>query len=69
MTGPRKPSHRGRARGPAGLTAAVFASGILQAAALAFDSQDRLWVATAAYTDTGQDGVYLVTTGGLRRSR
>ena len=50
--------------GPAGLTATVFASGILQAAALASDPQGRLWVATAAYTDTGQDGVYLVTASG-----
>jgi glucose/arabinose dehydrogenase len=50
--------------GPAGLTATVFASGILQAAALAFDTQGRLWVATAAYTDTGQDGVNLVTAAG-----
>lgn len=51
-------------QGRAGLTASVYATGIRQASAFAFDSQGRLWVATAAYTDTGQDGVFLVASVG-----
>jgi glucose/arabinose dehydrogenase len=51
-------------RGPAGLEATVYARGLDTAAALAFDSQGRLWVATAAYTDDGKDGLYVVDTAG-----
>jgi len=47
--------------GPAGLSATVYARGLPQAAAFAFDPQGRLWVATAAYSDDGKDGLYLVT--------
>jgi glucose/arabinose dehydrogenase len=50
--------------GPKGLTAAVYATGLKHASAFAFDAQERLWVATAAYTDVGDDGVYLVTASG-----
>ena len=48
-------------RGPAGLTAAVYASGAAHVSAFAFDADGRLWFATAAYTDTGADGIYLVS--------
>jgi glucose/arabinose dehydrogenase len=51
-------------RGPAGLAATVYARGLDTAAALAFDSQGRLWVATAAYTDDGKDGLYVVDRAG-----
>jgi glucose/arabinose dehydrogenase len=51
-------------RGPAGLEATVYARGLATAAALAFDSQGRLWVATAAYTDDGKDGLYVVDKAG-----
>jgi glucose/arabinose dehydrogenase len=50
--------------GPAGLHASVFARGLIHAAALAFDPQGRLWVATAAYDYTGDDGVYVVADAG-----
>jgi glucose/arabinose dehydrogenase len=47
-------------QGPAGLSATIYATGIVNAAAFAFDAQGRLWVATAAFQDTGDDAVYLV---------
>jgi glucose/arabinose dehydrogenase len=50
--------------GPSGLAAAVYASGVANAAALAFDGDGRLWVATADYSDSGRDGVYLVASPG-----
>ncbi len=42
----------------------VYATGLPHVAAFAFDSSQRLWVATAAYTDDGTDGVYLVNKQG-----
>lgn len=51
-------------QGQAGLAATVFATGIRQASAFAFDPRGRLWVATAAYTDSGADGVWLVAGAG-----
>jgi glucose/arabinose dehydrogenase len=51
-------------KGPSGLTATVYATGLTHAAAFAFDAEQRLWVATADYTDAGKDGVYLVTKSG-----
>ncbi|MEY2460913.1 MAG: hypothetical protein QOG30_2743 [Acidimicrobiaceae bacterium] len=50
--------------GPSGLTAAVYASGVEKAAALAFDDQGRLWVTTADYSDTGQDGLFVIPQAG-----
>src|SRR5262245_35901025 len=47
-------------QGVAGLKASVYAQGVPDAAAMAFDDQGRLWVATAAYDNTGTDAVYLV---------
>ena len=47
-------------RGPAGLHASVYAQGLASAAAMAVDDDGRLWVATADYTDSGTDGLYLV---------
>ena len=52
--------------GVSGLHATVFATGLTHAATFAFDAQGRLWVATADYTDSGQDGVYLVTKAGAQ---
>jgi len=46
--------------GAPGLQASVYAQGVPNAAAMAFDGQGRLWVATAAYDDSGTDAVYLV---------
>src|SRR4051794_12770925 len=47
-------------RGMPDLAATVYVSGITNAAAFAFDASGRLWVATAAYSDAGSDGVYVV---------
>jgi glucose/arabinose dehydrogenase len=46
--------------GPAGLAATVYAQGIPNTAAFAFDAEGRLWVATAAYSDEGTDSVFLM---------
>jgi hypothetical protein len=43
--------------GPKELRATVYATGLKNAAAFAFDSEGRLWVATADYPDTGKDAV------------
>ncbi len=51
-------------QGVAGLTATTYATGLVHVSALAFDTEDRLWAATAAFEDEGEDGVYLVSTGG-----
>ncbi len=48
-------------RGPAGLKAAVYAQAPAKVAAFATDAQGHLWVATADYTDSGGDGIYLVS--------
>jgi len=46
--------------GPHGLRATVYAHGPANVAAFAFDPEGRLWLATADYTDTGSDGLYVV---------
>jgi glucose/arabinose dehydrogenase len=46
--------------GRKGLHAVPYAYGPAKIAALAFDSRNRLWLATADYTDQGHDGLYLV---------
>jgi glucose/arabinose dehydrogenase len=51
-------------RGPTGLSATTFATGLTHAAALAFDPEGRLWIATAAFTYEGTDGVYVVDHAG-----
>jgi glucose/arabinose dehydrogenase len=51
-------------KGPPGLTATVYATGLKSVAAFAFDSSGRLWVATADYTDSGKDAIYLVAKAG-----
>jgi glucose/arabinose dehydrogenase len=52
--------------GVAGTKATVYATGLQHAAAFAFDGSGRLWVATAAYSDTGHDGVYVVSSAGAK---
>jgi glucose/arabinose dehydrogenase len=54
-------------RGPAGLIATVLAKGPADVASLAVDADGRLWLGTAAYADSGTDGVYLVGDGGAVR--
>jgi glucose/arabinose dehydrogenase len=51
-------------KGPSDLKAEVYASGLPKVAALAFDEQARLWVATADYSDTGQDALWMVAQAG-----
>jgi glucose/arabinose dehydrogenase len=53
-------------RGPAGMAASVYATGLPAASAFALDARGRLWVATSAATDHRQDGVYLVARTGAR---
>jgi glucose/arabinose dehydrogenase len=50
--------------GPAGLTATVYATGVTNAAAFAFDAEGRLWVATAAFSDDGSDAISVVASAG-----
>src|SRR5436309_1475409 len=47
-------------QGPAGLHASFYVGGLAHASAVAFDARGRLWVATADYTDAGQDALYVV---------
>ncbi|MCU1454271.1 MAG: hypothetical protein JWN46_2417 [Acidimicrobiales bacterium] len=51
-------------RGRAGLHASVYATGLRNVAAVALDPQGRVWVATAAFTDSGTDAVHLVPRAG-----
>ncbi len=56
-------------RGPSGLTATVYATGLKHASALATDAQGRVWVATAAASDKGKDAIYLVSDSGATPQR
>ncbi len=51
-------------RGPSGLRAVVHTRAPAHVSAFALDGQGRLWLSTAAATDTGTDGVYLVARAG-----
>jgi glucose/arabinose dehydrogenase len=51
-------------QGPSGTTATVYARGLKNVSALAFDTEGRLWVAAASYDDTGKDHLSVVTTAG-----
>ena len=50
--------------GPAGSTASVYAEGLEHASAFAFDTDGRLWIATAVDEDEGDDAVYVVPAAG-----
>lgn len=50
--------------GPKELRATIYATGLKNAAAFAFDSESRLWVATADYAGVGKDAVYVVAKQG-----
>jgi glucose/arabinose dehydrogenase len=47
-------------RGPSGFSATVMATGLKHLSALTTDAQGRVWAATAAASDKGNDAVYLV---------
>jgi glucose/arabinose dehydrogenase len=51
-------------RGPAGLTATVLATGLKHLSALTTDTDGRVWAATAAASDKGNDAVYLLNDSG-----
>jgi len=51
-------------RGPAGLRATVYATGLRNVSAFAFDAEGRLWVTTSAASDHRNDGVYLIAKAG-----
>jgi glucose/arabinose dehydrogenase len=51
-------------QGPPGFVATVYARGLTNVAAFAFDPQGRLWAATAGASDHGTDGLYLVPAPG-----
>ena len=53
-------------KGPAGLKASVYATGLPTASAFALDSRGRLWVATSAPADHSKDGVYVIARAGAR---
>jgi glucose/arabinose dehydrogenase len=48
-------------RAPKGLAATVYATGLRNASAFAFDRRGRLWVATSGATDHDTDALYLVS--------
>jgi glucose/arabinose dehydrogenase len=50
-------------RGPAGLAATVYATGLVNVASLAVDGDGRAWAGTAAFDDAGTDAIYVVTAG------
>jgi glucose/arabinose dehydrogenase len=47
-----------------GLAGSVYTRGLTNVSAFAVDGQGRLWVATAAFEDAGDDAVYLVPDAG-----
>jgi glucose/arabinose dehydrogenase len=51
-------------QGPEGLTATVYTTGLPKVSAFAFDTEGRLWAATADFQDVGEDGVYFVSSAG-----
>jgi glucose/arabinose dehydrogenase len=51
-------------RGPKGLQATVYATGLAHVSAFALDATGRLWVATSAASGHAADGVYLVPEAG-----
>ena len=56
-------------QGPSGLVATVYATGLANVSAFAFDADGRLWAATAAYDDQGDDAVYLIPAAGARPAK
>jgi glucose/arabinose dehydrogenase len=51
-------------QGSAGLKATVYATGLRNASAFAFDGEGRLWVTTSAASDHSHDAVYLIPEAG-----
>jgi glucose/arabinose dehydrogenase len=55
--------------GSAAERASVYATGLVHVSAFAFDDDGRLWVATAAYSDEGDDAIYVVESAGATPKR
>jgi glucose/arabinose dehydrogenase len=53
-------------KGPAGLTATVYARGPTDTATFAFDRQGRLWLTAAGLESHAHDGVYVIAKAGAR---
>lgn len=51
-------------RGPSGSQATVYARGVPQMSAFAFDARGRLWIARSGSSEHANDGVYLVARAG-----
>jgi glucose/arabinose dehydrogenase len=56
-------------RGPAGLHAAIYASGLKLMSAFAFDADGRLWITTSGADTHATDGLYVVSRAGARPVR
>ena len=56
-------------RGPAGTKATVYATGLRNVSAFAFDTSGRLWATTSAASDHARDGVYVIRRRAPLRSR
>jgi glucose/arabinose dehydrogenase len=52
--------------GPPGLKATVYATGLRNVSAFAFDASGRLWATTSAASDHSHDGVYLIPRAGAK---
>lgn len=53
-------------KGPAGLAATVYATGLRNVSAFALDARGRLWATTSAASDHSRDGVYVIARAGAR---
>jgi glucose/arabinose dehydrogenase len=53
-------------KGPKGLRATVYATGLAHVSAFALDSTGRLWVTTSAASGHSADGVYLIPRAGTK---
>ncbi len=53
-------------KGPAGLRATLYASGLRDVSAFALDARGRLWATTSAAAGHAGDGVYLIPRAGAR---
>ena len=53
-------------RGPAGLVATVYSTGLPTASAFAIDARGRLWVATSGASDHRKDAIYVIARAGAR---
>lgn len=53
-------------KGPAGLEATLYATGLRNVSAFAIDTEGHLWAATSAASDHSRDAVYVITNAGAK---